>query len=123
MKTSTAHATILFAHGSRDPLWRQPIEAVANQIRQLAPGAQVRCAYLEITAPDLSTSAAELASLGATSITVLPLFLGVGKHAREDTPLLMAALRARHPRIVFDLRPSIGEELQVIELLARLATY
>jgi sirohydrochlorin cobaltochelatase len=122
MKTRTAHATILFAHGSRDPLWRQPIEAVASQIRQLAPGAQVRCAYLEITVPDLSTSAAELASLGATSITVLPLFLGVGKHAREDMPLLMAALQARHPRIVFDLRPSIGEEMQVIELLARLAT-
>jgi sirohydrochlorin cobaltochelatase len=121
MQTDIARGTILFAHGSRDPLWRLPIEATASHIRQLAPSIQVRCAYLEITEPDLATSAAELALLGITSITVLPLFLGVGKHAREDIPRLMAALRASYPQIVFDLRPSIGEEAQVIELLARLA--
>ncbi len=121
MQTDTARGTILFAHGSRDPLWRLPIEATASHVRRLAPNIQVRCAYLEITEPDLATSTDELARMGVTSITVLPLFLGVGKHAREDIPRLMAALRTRHPQIVFDLRPSVGEEAQVIELMARLA--
>jgi sirohydrochlorin cobaltochelatase len=113
--------TILLGHGSHDALWRQPIEAVASHIRQLAPNHPVRCAYLEITRPDLATSATELASLGATCIMVLPLFLGVGKHAREDIPRLMDGLHASHPGIEFELRPAIGEERQVIELLARLA--
>jgi lipopolysaccharide export system permease protein len=36
---------ILLAHGSRDPQWREPIEAVAAQIRAVAPGTPVRCAY------------------------------------------------------------------------------
>ena len=121
MNSNTRRGTILFAHGSRDPLWRQPIEAVASHIQQLAPTVHVRCAYLELTLPDLPTSAAELASLGVMSITVVPMFLGVGRHARDDLPVLMAALQASHPQIAFELRPAIGEETQVIALMARIA--
>ena len=47
--------TIVFAHGSRDPLWRVPIEAVARHIQSLAPQLHVRCAYLELMLPDLPT--------------------------------------------------------------------
>jgi len=121
MHSDATRGTILFAHGSRDPLWRKPIEAVASHIQQIAPAVHVRCAYLELTVPDLPTSAAELATLGVTSITVVPLFLGVGKHAREDLPLLMAELKSIHPQIAFNLRLAIGEEAQVIELMARIA--
>ncbi len=116
-------ATILLGHGSRDAVWRQPIESVASQVRQLVPNHLVRCAFLELCEPDLASSARELATLGARSITVLPVLLGVGKHARDDIPRLMDALRASHPDIDFDLRPAIGEDRQVIELLARLAVY
>jgi len=121
MNNSPLHGTILFAHGSRDPLWRKPIEAVALRITEMAPQVQVRCAYLELTAPDLTTSADELIELGVSHLTVLPLFLGVGKHAREDLPLLVAELQARHPVVVINLRPAIGEDAQMIELMARIA--
>jgi sirohydrochlorin cobaltochelatase len=121
MQSETQRGTILFGHGSRDPLWRQPIEAVASRIRGIAPGVHVRCAYLELSVPDLPASAAELAALGVTSITVVPMFLGVGKHAREDLPQLMSVLQASHPHIVFTLRPAIGEEDQMVELMARIA--
>lgn len=117
----SVRGTILLAHGSRDPLWRQPIEAVADRIRHMAPAVHVCCAYLEATPPDLLGATAELAKLGVTAITVLPLFLGMGRHARNDLPILMAALRASHPGIVFDLRPALGEESQMIELMAKIA--
>jgi sirohydrochlorin cobaltochelatase len=58
MTAPMTQATILFAHGSRDPLWRLPIEAVATQMRQTTPLCEVRCAYLELTQPDLAASAA-----------------------------------------------------------------
>lgn len=121
MHSETARGTILFAHGSRDPLWRKPIEAVASHIQGIAPEIHVRCAYLELTVPDLPTTAAELSALGVTTITVVPMFLGVGRHARDDLPLLMAALQDSHPHIEFALRPAIGEESQMIELMARIA--
>jgi sirohydrochlorin cobaltochelatase len=37
---------IVFAHGSRDPLWRLPVESVAQQIERSDPAARVSCAYL-----------------------------------------------------------------------------
>ena len=112
---------ILLAHGSRDPLWQKPIEAIAKRIRQIAPATEVRCAYLEATVPDLPTSATELAALGVTSITVVPLFFGLGKHARDDLPVLLAGLQASHPGIAFNLRPVLSEEPQMMELIARIA--
>ena len=121
MHSDTARGTILFGHGSRDPLWRKPIEAVASHIQGIAPEIHVRCAYLELTVPDLPTTAAELSALGVTTITVVPMFLGVGRHARDDLPLLMAALQDSHPHIEFALRPAIGEETLMIELMARIA--
>lgn len=121
MQFETVRATILFSHGSRDPLWRQPIEAVASHIRGIAPEVQVRCAYLELTDPDLPTSVDELVALGVTAITVVPMFLGVGRHAREDLPLLMTGLQTRYPQIAFNLKPAIGEDAQIIELMARIA--
>ena len=74
----TAPAVILFAHGSRDPLWRLPIEAVAAQIRSQQPGAAVLCAYLELCTPSLPEAAAELIAEGASQVRVFPLFFGVG---------------------------------------------
>jgi sirohydrochlorin cobaltochelatase len=121
MKNSHHHGTILFAHGSRDPLWRKPIEAVASRIVEMAPQVHVRCAYLELTVPDLATSANELIELGVNHLTVLPLFLGVGKHAREDLPVLVHELRIKYPLVIIDLRPAIGEDEQMIELMARIA--
>ena len=112
---------ILFAHGSRDPLWRLPVEAVAACIAKRAPKALVRCAYLELCAPTLQEAASDLIASSARKIRVLPLFLGVGKHAREDLPLLMAHIRAAHPGTGFELLPTVGENNALIELMADIA--
>ena len=112
---------ILFAHGSRDPLWRLPIEAVATSILQRMPSALVRCAYLELCGPTLAQAASDLIAASAHKIKVLPLFLGVGKHAREDLPVLMAQLRAAHPATSFDLLATVGENPALIALMADIA--
>lgn len=121
LPSPAGHAVVLFAHGSRDPLWRRPIEAVAERIRELAPQVPVRCAYLELTEPDLPGAVAALAAQQVRAITVVPLFVGVGRHAREDLPLLMDALRARHPGVSFTLQAAIGEDARLIDLMARIA--
>lgn len=117
----TPDALILFAHGSRDPQWHRPIEAVATQIRQLAPDQPVCCAYLELSAPSLPLAAGELIGQGCRKITILPMFLGVGRHAREDLPRLVEQLRHDHPAVDFQLKPAVGEMPALIDLLARMA--
>jgi sirohydrochlorin cobaltochelatase len=117
----TAPAIILFAHGSRDPLWRLPIEAVAQAIRQRDPTARVSCAYLELCNPELHVAAAQLVAAGATALRVFPLFLGVGKHAREDLPGLVEQLRTAHPGVQVELLPTAGEDARLTALLAEIA--
>ena len=114
-------AIILFAHGSRDALWRRPIEAVADEIKQISPDTQVACAYLELTEPDLSTTVARLVQTGVTVIRIVPMFLGVGRHAREDLPLLLRDLITQYPAVTFELRNAIGEEPELIRSMAAIA--
>ena len=112
---------VLFAHGSRDPLWRAPMEAVAQRAAALDPHATVACAYLELTEPDLPTVCAGMVNSGVQHITIVPMFLGVGKHAREDLPQLVANLRQQHPLVQFELQSAVGEHPAVVDLLARLS--
>ena len=119
--TMAARGIILFAHGSRDPLWHKPIEAVAAQIATLSPQTPVVCAYLELSTPDLQTATRTLLDRGVQSVSILPVFLGVGKHAREDLPVLVEALQADHPDVLFTLEPAVGEDSRLVHLIAEIA--
>jgi sirohydrochlorin cobaltochelatase len=129
---SSPHAIILFAHGSRDPLWRAPLEAVASAIAAKHPDRPVRCAYLELCAPDLATVTTEIIASGASFpglsdlngalyVRIVPMFLGMGVHARKDLPELVDALRVAHPSVHFEVVPPIGEDARVTALLAEMA--
>ncbi|NMM08776.1 MAG: cobalamin biosynthesis protein CbiX [Polaromonas sp.] len=123
LKQSSLLGIILFAHGSRDPQWRAPIEAVAEQIRARRLGTKVCCAYLELCTPTLPEAAVNLIAAGATQLRIFPLFLGVGKHAREDLPLLIEQLRAAHPDVAIELLPTAGEYAQLTALMADIALF
>jgi sirohydrochlorin cobaltochelatase len=112
---------ILFAHGSRDPLWRLPIDAVAEQMTRQWPGLSVACAFLELTQPDLPTTVEALMKQGKTHLRIVPMFLGVGKHAREDLPQLVSDLVQAYPQVHFELVSSIGEHPAMTQLMAQIA--
>jgi sirohydrochlorin cobaltochelatase len=114
-------AIILVGHGSRDPVWRLPIDAVAARLAAARPEVPVRCAFLELQQPDVPAAAAELAALGVQQATLVPMFLGTGKHARADLPRLLEEVRRAHPAVQFRLQPSVGEDPRVLDLLAAIA--
>jgi sirohydrochlorin cobaltochelatase len=49
------------------------------------------------------------------------MFLGVGRHAREDLPLLLQDLIVQHPGVTFELRNAIGEEPEMTRAMATIA--
>ena len=111
----------LFAHGSRDPLWRAPMEAVRQRIEAQHPQLPVRCCYLELCAPTLQDTVQELVAQGVNHLTVVPMFLGTGKHAREDLPVLMESLRSAYPGVQFQVQQAIGEDPRMTALMAEIA--
>jgi sirohydrochlorin cobaltochelatase len=112
---------ILFAHGARDPRWAEPFAAVAGRVRRADPVRLVELAFLELMAPDLAEAARRLAAAGASRIDIVPLFLGMGGHLRDDLPPLVERIRGAHPRIEVRLHPAIGESAAVIDALAAAA--
>ena len=88
MTTSTDHdnALILLAHGSRDPRWREPFEALeatlASRLKR-----PTRLAYMELCDPLLTDTIDALAADGAARIDILPLFFAAGRHLRAKSIL------------------------------------
>ncbi len=115
------HAIVLFGHGSRDALWHLPIQSVAQRIQHRQPDVVVVCAYLELTSPSLLEATTALVEKGTTHVEILPMFLGVGRHAREDLPALVAELTEHHPNLYINVQPAVGENPVVLDLLAELA--
>jgi len=109
---------ILFAHGARDARWAEPFLAIAERIRVADPGRPVELAFLELMEPDLGEAARRLAAGGARRIDVVPLFLGMGGHLRNDLPPRVEALREALPEVELRLHPAIGENEAVIAVVA-----
>jgi sirohydrochlorin cobaltochelatase len=112
---------VLFAHGSRDPLWRLPIDAVAQQMQAQWPDLPVACAFLELTQPDLPQVVEDMMKQGLQDLRIVPMFLGVGRHAREDLPKLVQELRLAYPQMRFELTASVGEHPAMTALMADIA--
>ncbi|MES2091591.1 MAG: CbiX/SirB N-terminal domain-containing protein [Pseudomonadota bacterium] len=118
---SVKKGILLFAHGARDPAWAQPFEAAALRLTQRAEqqaDTQVRLAFLEFMSPNISQAGTELAELGCTQVTVVPLFLGAGGHVRKDLPRLLDELTALHTNVQWRLSPAVGETELLIQALA-----
>jgi sirohydrochlorin cobaltochelatase len=121
MNLNSQTGVILFAHGSRDPLWRLPIDAVAHHMTQRWPDLAVACAFLELTTPDLPTTVESMMMRGMTHLRIVPMFLGVGRHAREDLPALVNDIAQAYPQVQFELLPAIGEHPAMTQLMAEIA--
>lgn len=111
---------ILFAHGSRDPQWRLPFEAILRQTQAHHQG-PVALAFLECMEPDLAGAIADMASKHVESIRVIPVFLAVGSHVRQDLPRLINQAQEEHPGINIYTTTAIGEQPDIQRAIAMFA--
>lgn len=119
--TASTTRLVLFAHGSADPGWKQPFEALTASLRTLVGPSRIRLAFMQLAAPSLSDVAAEAHRDRVACLRVLPLFLAPGAHVRRDVPAQMHALAGRYPDIAFELLPAVGTDPRMTHLLTTLA--
>jgi sirohydrochlorin cobaltochelatase len=119
---STATRLVLFAHGSRDPRWRAPFERLEQSLRDALGAERVTLAYMEFTGPTLLDAAEEAARDGIAVLRVLPLFLSAGAHVATDVPAQAVEARRRHPHLVVEVLPPIGEDPRFVALMKAAAS-
>lgn len=112
-----ARGLILFAHGSRDPAWGQTLHALAGELAAVDPGLTVRCAFLELQPPDLSSVVAELAPQ-VQRLWVCPVFWAANGHVRRDLPALLDQVRLAHPQLQLELLPALSDLPGMLPFLA-----
>ena len=105
---------ILLAHGSPDPLWKQPFESLYSEVSQTYGVENASLAFMELTSPTLEDAVASL-SKDVKKVAVLPLFLAVGRHLRHDVPEQIKHLQRCDLSI--ELLPPIGDDVLVKEAM------
>jgi sirohydrochlorin cobaltochelatase len=119
MNSTQSHnksAIVLFAHGSSDPAWATPFEKIRTQVA-LQTTQIVELAYLERMSPSLDALALKLTQLGIDNIIVIPLFLAVGGHMRNDLPMIVSEIEQKYA-VNITVKPTIGESAEMINVLA-----
>jgi sirohydrochlorin ferrochelatase len=69
------------AHGSRDPQAQRTVRSIAGRVARLAPGTEVRTAFVQNAEPSL---AGALTAAGRRDVGVVPLLLSAGYHLSQD---------------------------------------
>jgi sirohydrochlorin cobaltochelatase len=85
----------------------------------LLPGERIVLAFLELMQPSLQECAASLYADGVRMLRVVPVFLGVGGHLKNDLPKLAETLREIYPDLDISVEAAIGEQPEVIAAIAR----
>lgn len=111
-------ALILFAHGARNPQWREPLERLRALLVARAPALRVEVAFLELLEPVLADAIDMVVAAGARDITVVPVFIARSGHLLRDVPPLLDAARERHPGCTLRMTEPVGESDIVLAAMA-----
>jgi len=110
---------VAVGHGSRDPRSAATVHELSDVVRDLAPGLDVRVAFLDLSAPRLSDVLAGVHADGHDEVVVVPLLLGSAYHARVDIPGALAQVSTRHPRLRIALADVLGPDPRLESLALR----
>ena len=113
-------AVVIVGHGSKMKGFQRAMEKVARQLRRRRAFDFVSCAYLEITPPSIERAIDSLARRGATTILVLPYFLLMGVHIKEDIPKIVRSLRQKYRgKVKIILCPYLGYHEKIVSVVSQ----
>lgn len=107
---------VLFGHGSRAQGSDLAIRAVARDLAERT-GWDVRVAHMELASPSLPEVVGALARQGVRRVMVVPYFLHVGIHLREDIPALLDEIRQENPGLELVLTDPLGYDPSLARIL------
>lgn len=109
-------AILLMAHGSRIAEANDAVNEIAKMVKNFADYEIVEVAFRENHSPNIQEGIDTCVAQGAQRILLVPYFLYMGAHVREDLPREMEQARQRHPGVEM----AMGRHLGVHKRLAKL---
>ncbi len=110
-------AILLMAHGSRIAEANDAVREIAAMVKEMTDFAIVEVSFREQHRPDIQEGIDACAAQGADRIVLVPYFLYMGAHVREDLPGEMSVAKERYPGIEFIMGRHLGVHRKLAEVV------
>jgi sirohydrochlorin cobaltochelatase len=111
-------AFVLIAHGAREPAWAVAPQRVRDLVVASTPRLRIELAFTGRMSPDIAECVEKLLAEGFGRIRVVPLFIAQGGHLTRGLPQRLDELRRKHPQVIFEQTPPVGEAETVVRAMA-----
>ncbi|MGA2152534.1 MAG: CbiX/SirB N-terminal domain-containing protein [Geobacteraceae bacterium] len=110
-------AVLLMAHGSRIPEANDAVRDIAAMVKDMTGFAIVEVSFREQHLPNIQQGIDACLARGAERIILMPYFLYMGAHVREDLPEEMAEAKQRYPHVDFVMGNHLGVHRKLAEVV------
>ena len=110
-------AVLVIAHGSRAKETEAVLDAVLSMVKNKLPEIIIESAFMEFSDRTVKKAVASLISKGVTEIKVVPYFLFMGIHLKEDIPDMVAECAADFPELEIKMGEPLGVDMRLAEIL------
>jgi sirohydrochlorin ferrochelatase len=114
-------AILIVSHGSRSNDAIIEFDKVVELVRNSTEFPVVKGAHMELAQPDIPTVVKEISDSGSTEIVVVPYFLFMGNHIKNDIPEILNRLKPLYPGITIKFGNPIGFEPLMADILIKRA--
>jgi sirohydrochlorin ferrochelatase len=110
-------ALLLMAHGSRIPEANDAVREIAAMVKKMTAFDIVEVSYREMHLPNIQQGIDACVAQGAERILLIPYFLFIGAHVREDLPEEMVQAKERYPQVEFAMGSHLGVHRKLAEVV------
>ena len=111
------NGVLVIAHGSRATETEGTLDAVVSMVQERLPDTLIECAFMGFSDRTIEKGIATLADRGVTEIKIIPYFLFMGIHMKEDIPEMAALNAANYPDIGITMGEPLGIDGRLADIL------
>ena len=108
---------LVVAHGSRAKETEATLDAVLRLVKNIIPETLIECAFMEFSERTVEKGVDALAARGVTEIKVVPYFLFMGMHLKEDIPEMVGKCAAKYPGMKTTMGQPLGDDPRLAAIL------
>jgi len=108
---------LVLAHGSRARETEATLAEILTMVRQDLPETIIEHAFMEFSEQTVERGVAALVKRGVSEIKVIPYFLFMGIHLKQDIPQIVGACAEKYPGIKITMGDNLGADRRLADIL------
>ena len=108
---------LVIAHGSRATESEAALDSVVAIVKERLPDVPIECSFMGYSDRTVEKGIRALVDKNVTEIRVVPYFLFMGIHMKEDIPEMIAELTKDYPNISISMGQPLGLDTRLAEIV------